>query len=143
MRRITLLVPIVAFLTGCGTTTTAAQQPTPPATGEATSEAVASTSEPAAAPLKAEDLQLRVKTLSQQCFGSAGCNVAFTIRVSYSGTTPLDDTEHQITYKVIGGTEPLINTLTLAGTQITVDEREVISTRSAASKLRAQIVEIE
>lgn len=141
MRKIALIVPVVAFLAGCGTTTTVMQQPTPPAAGAP--EEVVDTPEPAAVTPKPEDFQLRVKTLRQQCFGSAGCNVTFTIRVSYSGATLPDDKEHQVTYKVIGGTEPLINTFKITGDQATISQEEIISTRSATTRLRAKIIEIE
>ncbi|WP_156056028.1 hypothetical protein [Streptosporangium roseum] len=142
MWRILPLALIVAFVAACGATTPV----TRPFVGAAAStEAVAESSPtPEVTPTPgAGDFDLRVKTLKQECFGSAGCNVTFTIRVAYTGSPLPADVDYHVTYKVTGGEEPFINTFTLTGDQATVTEEEFISTSSAAAKLRAKVTEVE
>jgi hypothetical protein len=99
--------------------------------------------QPAAYTPTPKDIKLRVKTLEKQCFGSAGCNVTYTIELSYDGP-PLDpDTTYDVTYEVRGPEDgPAVNTLTLTGDEYQTEPEELASTRSSGTKLKARVVEI-
>jgi hypothetical protein len=85
-----------------------------------------------------------VKTLSKQCFGSAGCNVTYRIEVGYDGP-PLDPSNTaEVVYEVRGGEDgPQINTFTVEGDQSSVDREESISTSSAGRKLTAVVTSVD
>jgi hypothetical protein len=90
------------------------------------------------------DFELTVKTLSKQCFGSAGCNLTYRIEVGYDGP-PLDPSNtYEVVYEVRGGEDgPQINTLTVEGDQSSVDSEESISTNSSARKLTAVVTSVD
>jgi hypothetical protein len=137
---------MVAFLTACTTSTAVTKPDKGTAAGATTSSDAPATEETAEqeppAP-KPSDFDLRVKILKKECFGSAGCNVNYTIRVSYGGAPLPDDKDYLVTYKVTGGEQEIINTFTMTGDQAEVTQEESTSTRSSSAKLKAKVTEIE
>jgi hypothetical protein len=91
-----------------------------------------------------QDFELTVKTLSKQCFGSAGCNLTYRIEVGYDGP-PLDPSDtYEVVYEVRGGEDgPQINTLTVEGDQSSVDREESISTSTAGKQLTAHATSVD
>lgn len=143
MRRFSPLVLIaVLVLAGCGNDAPATAQQA----GAAATETPGPTPEPTPeiTPTPSpSDYELRVKTLQKECFGSAGCNVSYTIRVTYSGTPLPEDATYSVTYKVTGGEDEVINTFEINGDRATVAEEESVSTSSSGAKLRAKVTEVE
>ncbi|MFI6505285.1 hypothetical protein [Nonomuraea typhae] len=143
--------PLAAFVltaslaTSCGQPgTTAAVQSSPtPSMSFTPIPEPSPTPTPEPTPPEPEDFSLRIKTLKKSCYGSAGCNVTYSIRVTLLKEIESDDTEYQVTYKVTGGDDPEINTFTIQGTQVTFQEEEFVSTPSSSSKLKAKVVEVE
>lgn len=92
-----------------------------------------------------EDFEVGIKTLEKECFGSAGCNVVFRIKPSFVGVLDLPSSgEIEVTYKVKGGDDPLINTFTVdADGTAHFDSREMISTPRSSSKLKAVVTDVE
>jgi hypothetical protein len=95
--------------------------------------------EPAAPPAgpdyyepEADDFELTVKTLSKECFGSAGCLIDFRIELAMTRTgVTLDPAlTYELTYEVTGGESEYVNTLTIDGDEYSTDESESISTPS-------------
>ncbi|MFG2054202.1 hypothetical protein ACGFI9_09230 [Micromonospora sp. NPDC048930] len=128
---------------GAAATSTA---PTPPATTSAPTTAVAApaTTEPPLsydAPTK-NDFKLRVKILSKECFGSAGCNVTYRINVTYTGTGLDPSKTYEVTYQVKGAEDPIINTFEVTGDSASVQEEEMASTRRSGDKLTAVVTEV-
>jgi hypothetical protein len=80
----------------------------------------------------AEDFELTVKTLSKECFGSAGCLIDFRIELGYVHTGgDLDPAiTYEVTYEISGGESSYINTLTVTGDQYSTEEMESVSTAS-------------
>jgi hypothetical protein len=80
----------------------------------------------------AEDFELTVKTLSKECFGSAGCLIDFRIELAYVHTGgDLDPAiTYEVTYEISGGESSYVNTLTVTGDQYSTEESESISTAS-------------
>lgn len=98
---------------------------------------------PAAYTPTPRDFKLTVKTLSKECFGSAGCNITFRIQVGYDGPALDPGTTWEVTYEVRGTEDgPQINTLTVQGDQSSVDQEEFASTRSSATKLKAVVTDV-
>jgi hypothetical protein len=75
------------------------------------------------------DFALNIITLSQDCFGSAGCNITFRIEVSYVGAQqPDDDKTYQVVYEVRGGEDTKIGSFELKDERYTVPSEDFIST---------------
>jgi len=90
------------------------------------------------------DFKLDIKILSRECFGSAGCNVAFRVTLAKMGNYVLDpDREYEITYEVRGGDEVKVNTMTITGDQYSDDDEQLIGTKSSKSKLTAVIMSVD
>jgi hypothetical protein len=81
---------------------------------------------------EADDFELTVKTLSKECFGSAGCLIDFRIELAMTRTgVTLDPAlTYELTYEVTGGESEYVNTLTIDGDEYSTDESESISTPS-------------
>lgn len=117
--------------------------PSPAKSGGASTSASESPM-PEVATLAPEDLAIKLKIRSQECFGSAGCNVTYTIDVEYVGAEDnVPDGSYLVTYKVSGGDSgPVINTFTLDDGTMTYDEEELIST-TGKPHLRAVATDVE
>jgi hypothetical protein len=91
------------------------------------------------------DFQLEVVVLSQECFGSAGCNVTYELDITYLPTVPLeDDGEWTLVYEVTGGEDgPQIGSMTLRGDgSVTYQGETFISTAAAGSPLTATVTAV-
>jgi hypothetical protein len=98
----------------------------------------------AAAEPRPGDFRLTVKTLSKQCFGSAGCNLSYRIEVGYDGPMLDPVNTYEVVYEVRGGEDgPQINTLTVEGDQSSVESEELISTSSPSRKLTAVVTSVD
>jgi hypothetical protein len=113
------------------------------ATASSDSPAAASTPEPAPFHASSKDFKLGVKTLSKECFGSAGCNITFRIDPQYigSGTLPTEGTV-EVTYQVKGGEDPLVNTFTIENGSASFESEEMISTTSSKARLTAVVTDV-
>lgn len=90
-----------------------------------------------------KDFKLAVKTLTKQCFGSAGCNVTFRILVTYNGPALDPGKSYEVLYEVRGGEDgPIANKLTVAGDESSVDEEEMVSTPKSSTKLVAVVTDV-
>lgn len=74
------------------TTTTAAQAPATPTTAKPE----AHVPEPA-------DFALELIETERSCFGSAGCNISYQVKPSYTGPKPMDDSSYTVIYNITGG----------------------------------------
>ena len=114
-----------------------------PATSAASAAPAVEEAVPEATPTPApSDFALRVKTLRKACFGSAGCNVTYSIRVTLAAALP-DDVSYLVTYRVTGGDDPAVNTFEITGDRVTYTEEERIGTPSSRSVLRAKVTDVE
>jgi hypothetical protein len=121
------------------TVTVTAPAAEPPAAAEETSEPAA----PTYGVPKKTDFKLTVKQLTKKCFGSAGCNVTYRILVSYGGATLDPDATYEVLYRVKGGEDgPVDNKLTVTGDQSSVDEEEMVSTKSTKTKLSVVVTDV-
>ena len=143
-----VLLGVVIGASGSGDAGTAASS-SPEATVTVTASAapkVAATSAPVeptyGKPTKA-DFKLTVKTLSKQCFGSAGCNLTYRILISYTGPDLEPGKEYEVLYQVRGGEDgPVENKFTVQGDESSVDSEEMVSTRSSKVKLTAVVTDV-
>lgn len=90
-----------------------------------------------------DDFELTLNVLEQECFGSAGCNVTVRVEVGFSFVGELDpDTTYEVTYEILGGEDPKINTLTIEGDEYSVEDGERISTESGDAELTAEVLRV-
>lgn len=91
-----------------------------------------------------KDFALSVKTLSKDCFGSAGCNVTFRVKLAYGGLLGLDpDKTYDVTYEIRGGEDPKIGTIEATGDSYTVPSEDIMGTTSSGAQLRAVVTDVE
>jgi hypothetical protein len=100
--------------------------------------------EPEQITLSRSDFEIDIKILSEQCFGSAGCNVEFRIDPLFVGSGPLpDEGVIEVTYEVEGLEDSHINTFTIEGDTAEYESEEFGSTTSASVNLRAKVIDVE
>jgi hypothetical protein len=94
--------------------------------------------------LSPNDFTLKVRILQKECFGSAGCNITFQIKVAeYGGPDDLGEQRFRVVYEVRGGEDgPQTNNLIFEGDSYSYDEEEMIQTSSSSRRLTAKVVEV-
>lgn len=119
-------------------------------TGPASAEPIApaanddASSEPAPAPagITKDNFTVDVKTLSKQCFGSAGCNVE--VRLVVAGDASIKGTEVELSIEVSGDESgPLIETIAIDEDGQYTQPELVVSTKSSKTKVKATITDVE
>lgn len=100
--------------------------------------------DPEPATFAPDDFEMKVKTLSKECFGSAGCLIEYRVVPTYLGVeSDLDSASVEITYKVTGGSDgPQIGTFMLEAGQYDIYELEGYTDISSSGKLKAKITEV-
>lgn len=89
----------------------------------------------------ADDFTLTVRTMEQECFGSAGCLVTFQIDAGW--LLNLDPSiTYEVTYEIEGADDPYINTIRVEGEEYWTDESETIGTPSSESNLTVHVLEV-
>jgi hypothetical protein len=89
------------------------------------------------------DFELTVKTLSKQCFGSAGCSITYRIQAGWDGSYDPDRT-YEVVYEVRGDESgPQTNNFTVTGDEYQSSQEEIASTRSSGVKLTARVISVE
>lgn len=103
------------------------------------------TTEPTAtATPKASDFVLTPTITDKACFGSAGCNVTFRMKVDYAGASSLDpDVTWLVVYEITGiDDSPQVGNFTVQGTDVNYDEQSV-STKSSKSKIKLRATSVQ
>lgn len=93
---------------------------------------------------KAADFVLTPQVTDKECFGSAGCNVTFRLKVDYAGTSSLDpDVTWLVVYEITGiDDSPQVGNFTVQGTNVNYDEQSV-STKSSKSKIKLKATSVQ
>ncbi|MEV0386604.1 hypothetical protein [Nonomuraea sp. NPDC050643] len=142
-RSLSILTAFALLTTGCAGLATApiavATSTRTPAPADSAIDD--STPEPTNTP-SASDFKISIRILEKACFGSAGCNITYRIKPSYSGPDLTSDQEFTVTYEVRGGEDPQINSFEMTGEEASFASEEFISTSSSASKLRAVVTDV-
>ena len=90
------------------------------------------------------DFKLTPKITGRQCFGSAGCNIKFKVKMVYTGPGLPEDDTWAVTYEVSGVEDgPAINTFEITGDEYTYDDGEQGSTPSSSTKLKVKVTDVE
>jgi hypothetical protein len=145
------LAGIGALVGGNDTTTgvVTTRDPTPAAATAAptpTGELGVATPEPAqAAVLTKADVHLTVKITRQKCFGSAGCNVTYTVEAGWPGDLVAIGDTYLVTYEVWPVEDgPAINSLTIMDAdQYESDSAETASTTRRVKSLKIKVTDVE
>lgn len=94
--------------------------------------------------LKAADIKLAVRVTSKQCFGSAGCSVAWKLNVTVDKTKLSEGNDWAITYMVQGVEDgPFVSTFNLYGNGTYDADTGFGSTSSTNKTLTASVSGIE
>lgn len=89
------------------------------------------------------DFTLTVVELSRKCFGSAGCNVTFSIQLAnVSGNTFDPAKSYKIVYAINEAEDTYSNNLTITGTQYSYRSEEFVQVKNKSTKLTATITAI-
>lgn len=89
------------------------------------------------------DFTLTVNELSRKCFGSAGCNVSFSIELENVGAHEFDPSKsYRIVYTVNGTEDPYTNNLTITGDRYSYDSEEFAQVKNKSTKLTATVTSI-
>lgn len=136
-----LPVAVALLLTGCAVST--GSESVAPQTS--TTPAVEDTPEPSLHELKASDLELTVKTTSKHCFGSAGCNVEYKVKVAFAIPDPGELAgDYDVTFKVLGDEDgPIVDTFTIYSDGKYDVTEGFASTKSSNTKLTAKVAELD
>lgn len=135
---------LAAFLIACGSTPPG--DPIGTEAGTTTGGAAVATTAAKTAyakPLPA-DFTLKLTELSRQCFGSAGCNVTFTVELTKTNTAAVYDPAKswRVTYTVTGTTDPYSNYLTVTGDQYSHNDTEMVQVKTAKAQLTATVNDV-
>lgn len=149
MRIFLTALSLAVLTTACGNlpqarqNTSVGSSPAPSIQAGVTTATSAAGQASSAATPEASGFKLRVKILSKECFGEAGCNVTYTIRVAYEGEPYDMETPYEITYKITGADDPIIGTFTMTGRDASISEEESTGTPSSSATLKAKVTEVE
>jgi hypothetical protein len=94
------------------------------------------------------DFTLAIKVKKKECFGSAGCNIEFTIDLAYDGPALEPNSRWDVIYDITGGEDPQTNTLTMEigadGVNGTYNQDgfQFISTKSSKATLKATVTSV-
>lgn len=90
------------------------------------------------------DFEIGITVLSEECFGSVGCNVSFRIQPRYLGTTPLAEDGRMVTvvYRVLGGDGERTGRFTIIDGTAGHPSVEFISTAAAGARLTAEATRV-
>lgn len=89
-----------------------------------------------------EHFRLDVVVVEQQCFGSAGCRVVYTLKPTYTGPGSLKGTSFTVVYQISGGEQPQVGHFTVTDGTAAVDHETTINTPSPESILTATATQI-
>jgi heat shock protein HslJ len=153
---------LAVTLTGCGgaasgaqhasdtSATPAASAPADPVTTDAPTDEPTdpATDEPTKAPAyhpSKSDAELSLKQTSKECFGSAGCNVGYKVKVAIDKATLPDSGTLTVYYTVKGGESgPVEDNVDLDLADGTYDSYEnSVSTKSKSTKLSVVVTSVE
>lgn len=81
---------------------------------------------------------LKITELSRQCFGSAGCNVSFTVELSRTREFTLDPAKtYKLVYSIEGAEDAYSNNLTITGDQYEHPGEEFVEVKTKKTALKA------
>lgn len=128
--------------------------PKPPIVGP-TGQLAGSQGQPVATPTAkvayptpaAKDFTITPKITNKQCFGSAGCNVQFTVNLDYTGTPVKPSSSWDVTYEAQGTEDPLTVTLRLdfdpdGKNGAYQNDEQFVQTKTKAAKITLVITSI-
>lgn len=143
-----LVVGIAVGAVGVGGTTSSsepsARSVASAPTAAPTPAATTSTSQdpPPAPSVGKDNFDIEIKTLSKQCFGSAGCSV--DVRLQVNADSSALGTAAEITVKVTGDESgPLLETISIDESGSYSPPELSMSTKSNATKIEATITDVE
>lgn len=135
-----LALPLIAFALACGATPSG--DPVRNSGQGGAGGAAATPSQVYNAPTPA-DFTLVLTELSRKCFGSAGCNVTFTVQLTANDGITYDPTKtYKVMYSIAGAEDSYTNYLTITGKNYTHNDEEFVGVKNKDVKLVPTITQI-
>jgi len=100
-----------------------------------------STPSPAAARPTAADFLVDVVVTKQHCFGSAGCNVTYTLNPQYIGAKELPE-KTTVIYKITGGDQDQVGNFTIDKSGMASFDRETMISAPEGANLQAVVTAV-
>lgn len=94
------------------------------------------------AQLTKADVELTVKIMSKECFGSAGCNVTYQVVLASRKEKLEPGAKYDITYDIKGLKDDQTGTLVLEGDGMYRQREQIGSTKSSKDKLTAVVTDV-
>lgn len=91
---------------------------------------------------KPEDFSIAVVVLEKSCFGSAGCNVTYTVELTINSFLIDPDTTYQVIYEIQGGDEQQIKNIELTGDTYEYESESFIGTPTEDAVLTAVVTSV-
>ena len=92
---------------------------------------------------KPKDFKIGVQILEKQCFGSAGCSIAFRIVLSYVGSQSLPaEGVTEVTYVVTGGVRLITRTSEFRSDETATIDNSFVDTSSSSPTLTPKITKV-
>ena len=92
---------------------------------------------------KPADFTVSVVELTRKCFGSAGCNVTFTVNFKLINAATFDPSKtYYATYRIDGAEDLYTNKAELSGGRYEVDAQEFVSVKRQSTVLTAVVTQI-
>ncbi|MGI5245147.1 hypothetical protein [Dactylosporangium sp. CA-139066] len=89
------------------------------------------------------DFEVTVNELGRKCFGSAGCNVTFSVELKNVGGHDFDPAKtYKIVYTVNGTEDPYSNAVTMTGDQYSRADEEFVQVKDKSAKLTATVTSV-
>ncbi len=139
---VTVTLALCTTLTACGgePAATSAKPAAPDHTYVAPTNVVPTLAHPTPKP---SDFTLRLKTLSKQCFGNAGCNITYRVQASWSASLDPAQT-YEVSYEVRGAEDgPILGTIDVTGDQYETEDENMAGTTGKGKKLSVVVTGVE
>lgn len=89
------------------------------------------------------DFVIQIIELERNCFGSAGCNVQYSVSPSYIGPGVIpDDAKFKVLYQINGAESPKTGYMTVRDGGFYGDEEGYVSTPSGGQALTATVTQV-
>lgn len=89
-----------------------------------------------------DEFRVDVIVTKQDCFGSAGCNVTYEIKPTYTGSESLKNSSLRVIYQINGGKQPQVGNFTVANGTPHYDRGNSIETDSDDAVLTANVTQV-
>ncbi|WP_132991678.1 hypothetical protein [Gordonia zhaorongruii] len=142
-----VVASVVALAGGTGGYFIGANGSDAPGVSTATAEPAAytgsATTSTSPTPVTPDDFILSVLVEEKRCFGSAGCNVTFSVTPTFmSSLSVLDGRSFKVLFEVSGTTDTVFEKFTLTGNDMLIDSSLSAQVDTSESEITAHVTQV-